>query len=115
MGKKLKLYAVLMAYGAVLGITVAEIWRRKVHHDSYLNYLPPPSEREASPADNARSDGRMRGAANRLWSPVTASANEHLTRLRRVRTGAPRPTAGASVQTEEEPPASAPTTGGLVR
>jgi hypothetical protein len=114
MGKKLKLYAALMGYGAVLGITVAEIWRRKVHHDSYLNYLPPPREREAPPADKERSDGRMRGAANRLWSPVTASANEQLTRLRRIRTGAPRSTAGAPVP-PEEPPASAPTTGGLVR
>jgi hypothetical protein len=30
---KLKLYAVVMGIGAVIGITVAEIWRRKMRHD----------------------------------------------------------------------------------
>ena len=45
---KLKLYVVVMGIGAVLGVTVAEIWRRRMRDDSYLNYLPPPRDREGA-------------------------------------------------------------------
>jgi hypothetical protein len=92
---KLKLYAVVMGIGAVIGITVAEIWRRKMRHDSYLNYLPPPRDRDGAPTDSDRSGGRMREVANRVWSPVAASAKSDWARLRRIRAGAPRPSIGA--------------------
>lgn len=95
---KLKLYAVLMGIGAVLGITVAEIWRRKVRNDSYLNYLPPPVDRDATPTPKHPAGGRMREAANRVWSPIAASANADLARARRrIRTGPFGPSIGAPV------------------
>ena len=100
---KLKMYAVIMGVGAAIGITVAEMWRRKVRDDSYLNYLPPPRESELGPADGDRSGGRMRGAANRLWMPLAASARKDLTRRRRIRAGAPRPGAGAPASPEAQP------------
>jgi len=103
MGNKLKLYATLMGVGAVMGITVAELWRRNVHHDSYLDYLPPTLESKGPPADGERSGGRMHGATSRLWSPVAASANEQVTRLRRIRSGAARPAAGTPVPPGEPP------------
>ena len=88
---KLKRYAVVLGIGAVLGITIAETWRRKVLHDSYANYLPPPpAEREGATADGP-SPASVRGAAKRLWFPVAASAREELMRIRRIRAGAPRP------------------------
>ena len=105
---KLKLYAVMIGVGAAIGITVAEMWRRKVRDDSYLNYLPPPRESELAPADGDRSGGRMRGAANRLLTPLAASANRDFTRLRRFRAGAPSPSAGAPVQAEAQPDAVPP-------
>jgi hypothetical protein len=102
---KLKLYAVIMGVGAAIGITVAEMWRRKVRHDSYLNYLPPPRESESEPTVGGRSGGRMRGAANRMWMPVATSAKRDLTRLRRIRVGAPRPCGGAPAPAEPQPDA----------
>jgi hypothetical protein len=85
---KLKFYAVVMGIGAVLGITVAEIWRRKVRHDSYLSYLPPPGDRDATPTPDHHARGRMRQAANRVWSPVADSATTDWARVRRrLRTG----------------------------
>jgi hypothetical protein len=105
---KLKLYAVVMGIGAVLGVTVAEIWRRRMRDDSYLNYLPPPRDREGAATDSDRSGGRMRGAANRVWSPVAASARSDWARLRRIRAGAPRPGIGAPAPPEEQPDAAVP-------
>jgi hypothetical protein len=105
---KLKLYAVIMGIGAAIGITVAEMWRRKVRDDSYLNYLPPPRESELGPADGDRSGGRMRGAANRLWMPLASSAKRDLTRLRRIRAGAPKPSAGAPAPADAQPDAVPP-------
>jgi hypothetical protein len=105
---RLKLYAVILGVGAAIGITVAEMWRRKVRHDSYLNYLPQPRESESEPADGDRLGGRMRGAANRLWMPVATSAKRDLTHLRRIRVGAPRPCAGAPAPAEVQPDAVPP-------
>jgi hypothetical protein len=105
---KLKLYAVVMGIGAVLGVTVAEIWRRRMRDDSYLNYLPPPRDREGAATDSDRSGGRMRVAANRVWSPVAASARSDWARLRRIRAGAPRPGIGAPAPPEEQPDAAVP-------
>jgi hypothetical protein len=105
---KLKLYAAIMGVGAAIGITVAEMWRRNVRHDSYLNYLPPPREGESELAVGGRSGGRMRGAANRLWMPVATSAKRDLTRFRRIRVGAPRPNAGAPAPAEAQPDAVPP-------
>ena len=82
---KLKLYTVVMGIGAAIGITVAEIWRRKMRHDSYLNYLPPPRDRDGASTDSDPSGGRMRQVANRVWSPVAASAKSDWARLRRIR------------------------------
>jgi hypothetical protein len=96
MSDNLKAYALMMGLGAVIGITIAEGWRRAVHHDSYADYLPPVAEREAESAETNRPEGRMRAAANRLWSPVAATAGRDLTRLRRVRAGAPKPTVDAT-------------------
>ena len=105
---KLKLYAVVMGIGAVIGITAAEIWRRKMRHDSYLNYLPPPRDRDGSSTDSDRSGGRMCKVANRLLSPVAASAKSDWAGLRRIRAGAPRPSIGAPAAPEEQPDAPMP-------
>jgi hypothetical protein len=102
---KLKLYAAIMGIGAAIGITVAEMWRRKVRDDSYLNYLPSPREGEFGSADGDRSGGRVREAANRLWMPLASSAKRDLTRVRRIRAGAPKPSAGAPAPAEEQPDA----------
>src|SRR5215207_3661433 len=96
MGKTLKQYAFLMGLGAVIAITLAEMWRRRVHDDSYMNYLPPIPEASNREASDASSGGRVRGASGRLWSPVAASARADLARLRRVRAGAPPPGASPS-------------------
>jgi hypothetical protein len=108
---KLKPYAVTLCVGAAAGVTIAETWRRKVHHDSYLNYLPPPvRDGETAIADEARSGGRLRGAADRLWLPVAASAKKDWMRTRRVRAGAPRPRAGDAPPAEVPPDAAPPAT-----
>jgi hypothetical protein len=105
---KLKLYAVIMGVGAAIGIIVAEIWRHKVRDDSYLNYPPPPRGSELGAADGDRSGGWMRGAANRLWMPLAASAKRDLARLRRSRAGAPRPSVGARAPAKAQPDAVPP-------
>lgn len=104
---KLKPYAVVMGIGAVIGIMVAEIWRRKMRDDSYLNYLPPP--RDGASADKDRSGGRVRAAANRVWSPLAASAKRDWTRLQqRVSPWTPRPSISAPAPPENQPDAPVP-------
>jgi hypothetical protein len=101
---RLKLYAVVMGIGAVIGITVAEIWRRKVRDDSYLNYLPPP--RDGAPTDRDHSSGRVRAAANRVWSPLASSAKSDWARLQqRISPWAPRPSIRAPAPPEKQPDA----------
>jgi hypothetical protein len=107
--RRLKVYAVVMGIGAVLGIAVAEMWRRRMLHDSYTNYLPPPlHEDEEAPAPEAPSGGRVRGAATRVWRPVAASTRTEVIRIRRIRAGAPRPAADAPGPSEPESGASVP-------
>lgn len=89
--KGLKRDLTLVGIGAVLGVVVAETWRRKLCGDSYLDLLPPIEDRAASPVEGEGSKGRIRGAADRLWSPVSASAQRDLAHLRRIRAGAPPP------------------------
>jgi hypothetical protein len=104
--RKLKVYAVVLGIGAILGIAVAETWRRKMLHDSYTNYLPPPLEEEVAPAPGARPGGRVRGVAKGAWRPVAASARTQVIRIRRIRLGAPPPTVEAPVAPEAQPEAS---------
>jgi hypothetical protein len=110
---KLKRFAIVLAIGAALGIAGAEVWRRTVLHDSYVNYLPPPLESEdgngTAGADGAPATGHVRRAANRLWSPVSASARLDLSRVRRIRAHAPRPASvpePVPVETEADTPTS---------
>jgi hypothetical protein len=110
--RKLKVYAVILGIGAVLGIAIAETWRRRMLHDSYANYLPPQLPRgDSAPAPEPRSSGRVRGAASRVWRPVAASARVDVIRVRRIRAGAPRPRAHPSVPPETAAEASAPEVG----
>jgi hypothetical protein len=89
-----KRYAILMCIGAAIGITLAEMWRRMVYHDSYANYLPPAPPLESTPiATEPPPEGRVRRGAMRLVSPLAASARADLARVRRVRVGAPAPRA----------------------
>jgi hypothetical protein len=108
--RKLKVYAVFLGIGAVLGIALAETWRRRVLHDSYANYLPPPLPHdESAPAPEPASAGRVRGAASRVWRPVAASARVDVIRVRRIRAHAPRPTAdGPAGSAADRPDASVP-------
>jgi hypothetical protein len=89
----LKMFLFVLGLGALIGVAIAEGWRRAVHHDSYANYLPAGGESEdVVPSDADHANGRVRGAANRLWSPVAASAKRDWARLRRVPA---KPTASA--------------------
>jgi hypothetical protein len=106
--RKLKLYAVILGIGAILGIALAETWRRKMLHDSYTNYLPPPPEEEVAPAPDARPGGRVRGVAKGVWRPVAASARADVIRVRRIRAGAPRPVAEARGGPEAQADTSGP-------
>jgi len=109
---KLKRYVIVLAIGAALGIAGAEMWRRKVLHDSYVNYLPPPLEGEdgngTAATDGAAAAGHVRSAANRLWSPVSASARLDMSRVRRIRAHAPRPTGSQPGAVEPEVEADTP-------
>jgi hypothetical protein len=104
--RKLKVYGVVLGIGAVLGIAVAEMWRRTMLHDSYANYLPPPPEQAVTPAPEAHPGGRLRGAAKGAWQPMAASARTQVIRIRRIRLGAPPPTVEAPVAPEAQPEAS---------
>jgi hypothetical protein len=106
---EVKLYAILVGVGAAAGIALAEVWRRKVHHDSYLNYLPPVPEREIASENGAPPTGRVRAAVNRVWLPVAESARRERFQMRRIRVGAPKPQA-ASPDRPVDSPAPAPTT-----
>lgn len=87
----LKAYAIVMGAGVLIGITIAEGWRRAALHDSYANYLPPDTEGGDQARDVTPPRGPARRAVNRLWSPVEASARRDLARLQRRRSGAPSP------------------------
>jgi hypothetical protein len=87
----------------VIGVTLAESWRRAVYHDSYANYLPNTADGDDVSADAEESGGPARRAANRLWAPVAASAKRDWSRLQRMRAGAPRPSAGAPVGAPDRP------------
>jgi hypothetical protein len=82
---------VVLGIGAALGIWAAEMWRRRMLHDSYANYLPPPRESETPEASGGRPAGRVRGAVHRVWTPVAASARRDVIHVRRMRAGAPAP------------------------
>ena len=90
----LKNYEAAMVVGAVVALAVAEIARRKMHRDSYLDYLRPAPA--GSPESSRVAEGTVprrpvRGAADRAWGAVAASARDDYSWLRRVRAGAPRP------------------------
>jgi hypothetical protein len=105
----LKRYAVVMGIGAALGITVAEIWRRKMRNDSYLNYLPPPRDDDAQTDSDRPGGGRVRAAANRVWSALAGSAKSDWARLQqRVSPWAPRPSISAPAPPENQPDAPVP-------
>jgi hypothetical protein len=107
--RKLKVYGVVLGIGAVLGIAVAEMWRRTMLHDSYANYLPPPLE-EVARAPEARPGGRVRGVARGAWQPMAASARTQVIRIRRIRLGAPPPTVEAPAAPEAQADTSVPAT-----
>jgi hypothetical protein len=88
----LTVYAIVLGAGVIVGITLAEGWRRAALHDSYTNYLPDAGEGEDAAPDMTPASGPTHRAAGRLWSPIAASAKRDLARLRRRRTGAPKPT-----------------------
>ena len=90
----MKKYFVIMGIGAVLGIMAAEMWRRAMLGDSYANYLPPATADAQQPTRS--SSQPLRRATQRLWAPVAAYVGENRATVRRIRTGAPRPSPSAA-------------------
>jgi hypothetical protein len=78
-----------MAAGVLIGITIAEGWRRAALHDSYANYLPAAAT-DGDMAPDETPPRTARRAVNRLWSPIAASAKRDLARLRHSRSDAAR-------------------------